>query len=321
MAPQSRQPPTALHRRRRTPRSALPKGQVSVEFRQLRTFLAVAAEGTVTDAAIAVGLAPSSVSEQVRALERSLGVALFDRTPDGMRLTEGGRRMTVWARRLLDQADQARREVTGRPAVVRLGALETLAATLVPDIIERLTARRPDLDVEVAPLNRRNVLTGVDAGSLDAGLLLDHGPAVGGLGFDAPPGLACLDVANVPLAFVTAPGAARDRLLVTPPGCSFRIIADRVLGTDGERTELSSVTVIHGWARRGLGAALLPEFTVAEDLRAGVLVGHPVVTPDVALRLVWRADRETAVRELLYAAAGDVRDTASRPAARTAAEA
>jgi DNA-binding transcriptional LysR family regulator len=153
-----------------------------VEFRQLRTFLAVAAEGTVTDAAIAVDLAPSSVSEQVRALERSLGVALFDRTPEGMRLTAAGRRMTTWARRLLDQAEEARREVTGCPPVVRLGALEMLAAKLVPGIVARLADRRPNLGVEVAPLNRRDILTGVDAGSLDAGLLLDNGPAVGTAG-------------------------------------------------------------------------------------------------------------------------------------------
>ncbi|MCO5990758.1 LysR family transcriptional regulator [Actinoallomurus spadix] len=293
-----------------------------MEFRQLRTFLAVATEGTVTDAAITVDLAPSSVSEQVRALERSLGVVLFDRTPEGMRLTDAGRRMEVWARRLLDQADQARREVTGRPAVGRLGALETLAATLVPGIVERLAARRPDLGIEVAPLNRRDILQGVDAGSLDAGLLLDSGPAVGGLGFDVPSRLDFLDVEDVPLAYVTAPGAARDRLLVTPPGCSFRIIADRVLGTDGERTELGSVTVIHGWARRGLGAALLPEFAVAEDLRSGVLVGHPVASPDVALRLVWRADREDTVRELLYAAGGGgLRDAAPAGDMRAAAAA
>ncbi|GAA4639195.1 LysR family transcriptional regulator [Actinoallomurus vinaceus] len=279
-----------------------------MELRQLRTFLAVAAEGTVTDAATAVELAPSSVSEQVRALERSLGVALFDRTPDGMRLTDAGRRMTVWARRLLDQADQARREVTGRPPVVRLGALETLAATLFPGIVARLAARRPDLGVEISPLNRREILTGIDAGSLDAGLLLDSGPALGGLGFDAPTRLDFLDVEDVPLAFVTAPGTSDERLLVTPPGCSFRMVADRVLGVDGERTELASVTVIHGWVRRGLGAAVLPEFAVAEDLASGVLVRHPVETPDIALRLVWRADREEAVRELLYAATGAVRD-------------
>lgn len=292
-----------------------------MEFRQLRTFLAVAAEGTVTDAAISVDLAPSSVSEQVRALERSLGVALFDRTPEGMRLTEAGRRMTVWARRLLDHAEEARREVTGRPAVIRLGALETLAATLVPGIVRRLAARRPDLAVEVAPLNRREILTGVDACSLDAGLLLDSGQAVGDLGFDAPPRLAYLDVEDVPLAFVTAPEAAQDRLLVTPPGCSFRIIADRVLGGDGERTELGSVTVIHGWVRRGLGTALLPEFAVAEDLDAGVLVRRPVETPDIALRLVWRTDREEAVRDLLYAATARVREagTAAGTGTRTAA--
>ena len=275
-----------------------------MEFRQLRTFLAVAAEGTVTDAAIAVELAPSSVSEQVRGLERSLGVPLFDRTPDGMRLTDAGRRMTVWARRLLDQADEARREVAGRPSVVRLGALETLAATLVPGIAGRFAARHPDRAVEVLPLNRRDILIGVDAGSLDAGLLLDTGAALGGLGFDAPARLAFLDVEDVPLAFVAAPGASVDRLLVTPPGCSFRMVADRVLGTDGTRTELGSVTVIHGWARQGLGAALLPEFAVADDLRSGSLVRHSLNVPDITLRLVWQADREAAVRDLLYAAAG-----------------
>ncbi|GAB3965889.1 hypothetical protein GCM10029978_029740 [Actinoallomurus acanthiterrae] len=113
---------------------------------------------------------------------------------------------------------------------------------------------------------------------------------------------------DVPLAYVAAPGNSDERLLVTPPGCSFRMVADRVFGVDGERTELASVTVIHGWVRRGLGAAVLPEFAVAEDLASGVLVRHPVETPDIALRLVWRTDREEAVRDLLYAAAGGVRD-------------
>lgn len=55
-----------------------------MELRQLRTFEAVVARRTVTAAAVALGLAPSSVSEQIRTLEKSLGVALFDRAPRGM---------------------------------------------------------------------------------------------------------------------------------------------------------------------------------------------------------------------------------------------
>ncbi|GAA4317865.1 hypothetical protein GCM10023178_76530 [Actinomadura luteofluorescens] len=72
-----------------------------MELRQLRTFEAVVAHRTVTDAANALGLAPSSVSEQIRALEASLGVPLFHRGPKGMRPTEAGERMRGWARRLL----------------------------------------------------------------------------------------------------------------------------------------------------------------------------------------------------------------------------
>ena len=74
-----------------------------MELRHLRTFEGVVRHRTVTDAAIALGMAPSSVSEQIRALERSLGVVLFERTARGMRLTGPGERLLGWARRLLDQ--------------------------------------------------------------------------------------------------------------------------------------------------------------------------------------------------------------------------
>lgn len=273
-----------------------------MEFRQLRTFLAVVAEGTVTDAAIAVELAPSSVSEQVRALERSLGVGLFTRGPDGMRLTAAGERMATWARRLLDQAEDARRDVTGGTSVVRMGSLESLAATRIPAILTRLARRRPETAVEVSLLNRREILTSVATGAVDAGLLLDTGTTLGALGFEAPARLAFLDLEEVPLRYVGAPGTPSRRLLVTPPGCSFRMIADRVLGEDGDRAELGSVTVVRAWARQGLGVALLPEFTVEDELAAGTLVPRPLDCPDVSLRLVWRADREPALRDLLYAA-------------------
>jgi DNA-binding transcriptional LysR family regulator len=59
------------------------------------------------------------------------------------------------------------------------------------------------------------------------------------------------------------------------------------------------------WAELGLGRALLPEFAVAEPLRSGALVRIPCEAPPLALRLVWRSDRESlpGLRGLLYAAA------------------
>jgi DNA-binding transcriptional LysR family regulator len=178
-----------------------------VELRQLRTFEAVVRHQTVTDAAVALGLAPSSVSQQIRTLEVSLDVTLFLRRPKGMELTPAGQRLCGWARSLLDQAEQASLDVRTQRQKLRLGALETLAGSHVPHVLTRLAKRRPDIDVEVhSDRSRHGLLTDLVEQRLDAALLLDAGEDIGGLGFPTPAeSLAFIDLDPVPLALVTAP--------------------------------------------------------------------------------------------------------------------
>lgn len=290
-----------------------------MELRQLRIFAAVVQHRTVTDAAIALGMAPSSVSEQIRALEKSLGTALFDRTARGMRLTPAGEHLAGWAHRLLAQAEQARREVTGRSRVIRLGALETITATEVPRVLDRLAGRRPDVRVEVRPgMNRNDLFADVISGRLDAALVLDTGAALGDLGFPPPPApLAFLDVGTVPLVLVAAPGhplaarrglAAADlsgqRLLVNTPNCSFSMAADKVIGTGPERVHAGAVPVMRAWTEQGLGISLLPEFAVSAAITSGTLARLDFPAPKLSLRLAWHGDREDSpgLRDVLYAA-------------------
>lgn len=342
-----------------------------MELRQLRTFEAVVRHRTVTEAAAILDLAPSTVSEHIRALERSLGVAVFERTARGMRVTPAGEVLRGWARRLLEQADQARREVVGAARALRLGALETIAASHAPGVLSRIAARDPGVAVEVRPSRSRDALMGdVAAGVLDAALLLDVGEALGDLGFaplsavastdvapvrsavgpgsgegsDGPgrasfadvepargpgtgegldrpgfsPALAFADVEPVPLALVAAAdhplrdaeevtlGDLRDeRLLINVPNCSFLLAADRVFGGALRRVRAEGVPVMRAWAEQGLGIALLPEFAVAQSLRAGTLTRLAFPVPPLQLRLIWGPDGETRadVRELLYAVA------------------
>lgn len=291
-----------------------------MELRQLRTFEAVVRHGTVTDAAIALDLAPSTVSEQIRVLERSLDVPLFSRGPKGMTLTPAGHRMLTWSSRLLAQADQARREVTATSPALRLGALETIAATHVPGVLSRLAERRPDLAVDVrSDTARDELLAAVAAGDLEAALLLDTGDGLGELGFTPPPAaLNFVDLEPVPLALVAAPAhpLARRRslssddlqgetLLVNVPACSFWLAGERLFGSSVHRVRAGGVPVMRAWAEQNLGVALLPEFAVAERIAAGALTRLPLDTPDLALRLVWRADREAVpgLRDVLYATA------------------
>jgi DNA-binding transcriptional LysR family regulator len=291
----------------------------AVELRQLRAFEAVVTARTITDAAAALGLAPSSVSEQIRTLERSLGTSLFNRGPRGMRLTPAGERLLPWARRIRDLAEQARGEVAGTGPVLRLGALETIAATHVPGVLAQFARQRPEVAVEVRSETARDrLLAAVGDGELDAALVLDLGDDVGGLGFTVPAApLDFVDLQQVPLALVAAPdhrlaGAARvtrddlhgEKLLVNVPACSFWLAGQRLLGPDIPRVQAGSVAVMRAWAERGLGISLLPRFAVADQLAAGTLTKLALGAPDLSLRLVWRADHETnpGVRRLLYAA-------------------
>jgi DNA-binding transcriptional LysR family regulator len=291
-----------------------------VELRQLRTFEAVVRHRTVTDAAVALDLAPSSVSQQIRTLEGALGVDLFVRSPKGMELTPAGQRLQGWARSLLAQAEQAIRDVRGERQLLRLGALETLAGSHVPHVLSRLAERRPDIDVEIHSERARDgLLSDLVAGRLEAALLLDSGDDVGGLGFPAPAEpLAFIDLDPVPLALVSAPThplAARaaltrgdlkhERLLVNVPECSFWMAGNKILGSGPERIKVGGVTVMRAWAEHGLGISLLPRFAVADSLRSGTLVQLDLPLPDLSLRLVWRDDQELlpGLRDILYAAA------------------
>ena len=76
-----------------------------MQFRHLKTFMAVASTLNVTRAVKQVHLAQSSVTEQIQMLEADLGAALFDRSRRRLQLTEAGRRLLDYAGDLLALAD------------------------------------------------------------------------------------------------------------------------------------------------------------------------------------------------------------------------
>ncbi len=273
-----------------------------MELRQLRVFEALVAHRTVTGAAMALGLAPASVSEQVRTLEHSLGTDLFDRARPDLTLTPAGERLLPWSRRLLDQADQARREVAVTRTRLRLGVLAAVSATHLPAVLARLTDHRPDLDISLHTDATRDVLLdGVAAGALEAALVLDAPGPLGALGFPLPPApLDHLDLQAVPLTLVAAPThpLARataltpellrgHRLLVDTPACSYHLAGERLLGHHVRRLHTGTVPTTRACAEQGLGIALLPTHAIHTHLTAGTLTRLPLNPPPLHLRLLW----------------------------------
>ncbi|MFD8984170.1 LysR family transcriptional regulator [Streptomyces sp. NPDC059564] len=145
-----------------------------MEIRQLRYFVAVAEEGGFARAAERLHIVQSAVSQQVRRLERELGLTLFERSTRRVALTAAGARLLPEARSVLDAADRTRRTAE-RIAAGETGALDLGAVRGPGDRVYRLLSRladlAPDLRVRVRRMPASERLAAVRTGALDAALV------------------------------------------------------------------------------------------------------------------------------------------------------
>jgi DNA-binding transcriptional LysR family regulator len=145
-----------------------------VELRQLRYFATVAEELHFGRAAERLLIAQSVVSQQIRRLERELGVVLFDRSSRHVRLTEAGRAFLPEAQAVLDARERAVASVARftehRSRVLRLGTSSGLGDRLTA-VLDGLARRLPDTQVELISVPTRDRLGLVADGGLDAAFI------------------------------------------------------------------------------------------------------------------------------------------------------
>ncbi|MFJ5121294.1 LysR family transcriptional regulator [Kitasatospora sp. NPDC088548] len=121
----------------------------NVELRHLRALAAIGDEGTITDAAIALGISQPALSRTLDQLERRLGTRLVERTTRRLALTEAGTRLWEHAHRILNQLDDALAEATARPRPLRVAfAWAALGRHTVP-LLRAWREQHPDTPVQV----------------------------------------------------------------------------------------------------------------------------------------------------------------------------
>jgi DNA-binding transcriptional LysR family regulator len=142
---------------------------------QLEAFRAVAERGQLTDAARRLGLSQPTLSRQVQALERELGVKLLVRTPRGVVLTEAGERFLGHAREALDslrEGTTALHELAHHPrGPASLGALPTVGAYLLPTLLQAFLKRFPEVHIRLAEALADGLEERVANGDLDLAIL------------------------------------------------------------------------------------------------------------------------------------------------------
>jgi DNA-binding transcriptional LysR family regulator len=252
-----------------------------VEHRQLRIFRVLARTLSFTRAAAELGYVQSNVTAQVQALERELGVRLFDRLGRRVVLTDAGRVLLRYAEKILDLSEEAREAVTGggEPAgTLMVGAAPSLSAYRLPRLLRSFGVRFPRVRLSFRPTPHAELGSRVAHGSLDVAFLME-GPV-------RSASLLAEVLSEEPLVVLAPPdhplaGSARvapadlegEQILLTEPGCNYRLMFESELEeagtTPSAALEFDGVEAVKQCVAAGMGFAMLPAVTVEAELERG----------------------------------------------------
>lgn len=288
-----------------------------MDLRQLRYFLTVAEERRFNSAARRLHVAAPSLSQQIIALERDLGVTLFDRTTHGAELTPAGRVLAERARVILAEVDRAREDVRiaargGREQVslrvstmadpVLDGSLR-MVGTAIPGVEVLVTSSPGDDAVEAVRQARADVavvwsrpqdhrdLDGIVLGAVQFGIILPLGHPLAERLEIAVAGLSQELVVMFPWApFAGIWQPIVDHLL--PHGA---LPGQVVIESDLINSPEAMVRAV------AAGSAVAPGILgVAEHMNVSGVVVRPLDPPlFLELEVVWRRPRRPAVRRLV----------------------
>jgi len=276
-----------------------------VEHRQLKTFVTVARALSFTRAATELGYVQSNVTAQVKALEKELGVPLFDRLGRKVVLTNAGETLHGYAKRILELTGEARWAVSGDGEPVgslTVSAPETLCTYRLPPLLRRFREMLPGVRLTFRPASCAELRSQASEGVLDLAFLLEEPVSSSTLVVerlvDEP--LLVLASPDHPLALFEKVGPAeleKEQMLLTEKGCSYRHLFERNLAESGvelaDTLEFDSVEAIKQCVIAGMGVAVLPRVSTEAELDRGELAalawsGQGL---EVCTQVAWHKDK------------------------------
>ena len=143
-----------------------------MDLRQLEYFREIADTGSINEAARRLNMSQPPLSYQLRLLEEELGVRLFERSSQGVTLTEAGTLLYSRAGELLSYADSTKQEVErfGRRRILRLGLTSSTVAPMIPFIAE-YARRNPEASFEVHDGTTFSLFNSLLAGIIDVSVV------------------------------------------------------------------------------------------------------------------------------------------------------
>ena len=267
----------------------------------LAAFLQVADSGSFSTAAGVLHLSQPAVSKRIALLEQRAGRRLFDRIGRRVHLTEAGRTLLPYARRVLQDLEDGRRALSLLAARVAgrlsIGTSHHIGLHRLPPVLKRYTHDFPDVDLDLHFMDSEVACQAVVAGRLEIGIVT--------LPLQPLPALDSAEVWPDPLAVVVAPEhplARRRRIRLKELAAHPAVLPDEATYT---HRIIKAELARHGVQPRvllatnyletlkmlvaiGLGWSVLPRSMLDRSVRA---LATPGFAPARSLGVVWHRDR------------------------------
>ena len=275
-----------------------------MNFRALQYFVKLAELKHFSNAATACFVSQPTLSTQIQKLEDELGVTLVERAPRQIMLTPIGEDIAHRARHVLRDIehlkDAARRSKDPETGNIKLGIFPTLAPYLLPHVIPVICEKYPELRLQLAEEKTEEILSMLDQGRLDAGLLAlpieEHGMEMEIL-FEEP-FVTAMPVSH-PLTekqFINLSDLEGEELLLLEEGHCLRQHALAVCAMAGAHERLdfhaTSMETLRQMVAANAGVTLMPVLSVKPPIPSTDTIAlRPFASPAPSrtIALVWRS--------------------------------
>lgn len=260
-----------------------------MQLRELEWFTTLAETQHMTEASARLNISQPTLSRALGRLERKLGVQLFDRHQNRLRLNRYGEIFQSHALRAISELDRGEEHITTLVdpdrGSVSLGFMSSLGGWFIPDLLNRYRRYAPSTSFELRGGASAAMVDDVRAGAIDIGFValepvaddFDWIPlgreelclvVPAGHAFEERDEVSFADLENVPMLSLTA-------------GCALRQVTERLCREAGVspriEIEVTELSTLRGLVAAGMGVAVMP--TPRSELRAAAIQAIPFSDP------------------------------------------
>lgn len=248
-----------------------------LDNKQLKTFLTIARLQSFTLTAQNLNYAQSTVTTQIKLLEKEFGVRLFERLGHCITLTPEGKRLLPFAEQILKLSNDAKGAINNSDVIsgtLSIGAVESLCVMRLPKILKEYCLRYPNVEIALKFGNCADFFRFLKENTIDIAFFLEkkirEEDFITEMEFEEP--MVLLSSPEHPFAqkeSVLPEDLIGESLILTETGCSYRALFENILTQYRIKTrsiiETGNVQLIKQLTMSGLGITLLPLVAVEEE--------------------------------------------------------